>query len=509
MAVGGFIGDPSGNPTTILIKGKWMFNNIVDMSAWNLYQYELINFISNGEEYVGFAYSDNDSLVYVENYDPDSPFVPQWDGTHVYLYNDTWVNEECRTVDFGATEQEVTIDFFTWLTLNAVEVTESDDSEQPLTIADKLLITAENEPRVYEAGKIAVIKGTVQDTRSAQIDSSCLLHDKLKKVADRTLQVYEAGQKSAEDLKATVSGSVIRVDNVNPIEHNLKVNCRKIICEGETVALELGGTALTNFPLLSGQANFSFDVAAGKVFKAGLLLDGFSWYADATLQKNENHYTGFVEVPSDGENYCLALLPDQEEVNIANLTISSNENITVSRFGKNLMTELKMYPQKNNDFLLPQPFYMKKGETYTFSFETTYTQWRLMLYGTTTDGLPLEDINYHYVDGMYTANDSHGSRLQTGSNISSNRYRLVCNNDFIVTGVLLWNSANETDKIYSNAQLEYGNINTAYEPYIEPQTATSTADGTVEGLTSISPSMTLITDNEGVVINLTYNANTK
>lgn len=63
--------------------------------------------------------------------------------------------------------------------------------------------------------------------------------------------------------------------------------------------------------------------------------------------------------------------------------------------------------------------------------------------------------------------------------------------------------------IFSNIQLEVGTTATDYEPYIEPQTVTANADGTVEGLTSISPDMTIMTDTQGVVIDMTYNADTK
>ena len=38
---------------------------------------------------------------------------------------------------------------------------------------------------------------------------------------------------------------------------------------------------------------------------------------------------------------------------------------------------------------------------------------------------------------------------------------------------------------------------------------TSTSDGTVEGITSLSPNLTLMTDTKGVVIDMTYNADTK
>lgn len=54
-----------------------------------------------------------------------------------------------------------------------------------------------------------------------------------------------------------------------------------------------------------------------------------------------------------------------------------------------------------------------------------------------------------------------------------------------------------------------GETYTEYEPYIEPQTAVANADGTVTGLTSISPNMTIMTDNNGVTLNVTYNVDTK
>lgn len=73
-------------------------------------------------------------------------------------------------------------------------------------------------------------------------------------------------------------------------------------------------------------------------------------------------------------------------------------------------------------------------------------------------------------------------------------------------------------------QIEKGTTATPWTPYVadvsgvkvsvysdgvEVQTATANADGTVEGLTSISPNMTLLTDTSGAVINLEYNADTK
>ena len=49
----------------------------------------------------------------------------------------------------------------------------------------------------------------------------------------------------------------------------------------------------------------------------------------------------------------------------------------------------------------------------------------------------------------------------------------------------------------------------SYEPYKEVQSTAANNDGTVYGLTSTSPYMTLITDTDGVVINCDYKADTK
>lgn len=59
--------------------------------------------------------------------------------------------------------------------------------------------------------------------------------------------------------------------------------------------------------------------------------------------------------------------------------------------------------------------------------------------------------------------------------------------------------------VYKGIQIERGTVRTDYEAYKEPQTITANADGTVSGLTSISPTMVLSTDTEGVDINVGYN----
>ena len=71
--------------------------------------------------------------------------------------------------------------------------------------------------------------------------------------------------------------------------------------------------------------------------------------------------------------------------------------------------------------------------------------------------------------------------------------------------------SDEENPIYidlDSFMIEESQAPTDYEPY-NGQTATANADGIVEGLTSVSPDMTIMTDTEGVVIDMTYNADTK
>lgn len=71
----------------------------------------------------------------------------------------------------------------------------------------------------------------------------------------------------------------------------------------------------------------------------------------------------------------------------------------------------------------------------------------------------------------------------------------------------------ETADAVKNGELKYqfelGNKATEYEPYIEPQTAYSNEKGIVEGLMSISPSMTLMSNDADITIECEYNADTK
>lgn len=53
-------------------------------------------------------------------------------------------------------------------------------------------------------------------------------------------------------------------------------------------------------------------------------------------------------------------------------------------------------------------------------------------------------------------------------------------------------------------QIEIGQTATEYEAYSTPTEHTPSADGTVEGITSLSPNMTILTDTEGAIVECEY-----
>lgn len=57
---------------------------------------------------------------------------------------------------------------------------------------------------------------------------------------------------------------------------------------------------------------------------------------------------------------------------------------------------------------------------------------------------------------------------------------------------------------FKEAKLNLGNIPLPYEDYVKPQILTADIDGTIKGFTSISPVMTLVSNNKDVIINCKY-----
>lgn len=168
--------------------------------------------------------------------------------------------------------------------------------------------------------------------------------------------------------------------------------------------------------------------------------------------------------------------------------------VEVARYGKNLFDNEKLclasaYKTLYNFYYYTDDIQLLPNTTYTISSNNTA-----------------------YIEsGLYFVL-ANGDRKNT-----ANVFSYPINNGRVVSvtftttesGVISFGVSNTANlsKIFSNDrrfQLELGTTATEYEPYKEPIIYTANADGTVEGVKSISPNMTLIPNSNAVTVECEY-----
>ena len=188
-------------------------------------------------------------------------------------------------------------------------------------------------------------------------------------------------------------------------------------------------------------------------------------------------------------------------VKISSETVEDLKAVTVSRYGKNLfdisssrgfestlggfintinenILEVECTVSARMGFLELGTF--PKG-TYTFSYNESYNLSQTIMTG--SDIPNLKALGSSFTTNTKTFTLSKESKVW------------VRNTGFSKGG---------SPFIYSNIQLELNSTATDYEPYISPTDYTPNADGTVEGVTSLYPNTTLLTDKDGVIIDCDY-----
>lgn len=251
-----------------------------------------------------------------------------------------------------------------------------------ITIADKLLEIAENEPKVYHAGKLAVLK-------------------------------------ASKYMNATASGTAITVNDVSPVEHEVEVTVR-----------------------------------------SKNLLD-------------LSQYT-FVGCTNNGDG-----------------TLTANmSNVLYCRISTEALSNL---------------LFDNRGKSFTFSVKEMPADTRLtvVIYGKRPYDNQFKQYNGD--KGSTTITFTVGTEFETVTSIDLRMLGKDARYD-------------DTTTVMRDIQLEFGDTATAYTPYIEDMSQITvvanpdaemigyavSADGTVEGVKSVSPSMTLSSDTEGAVLTCSY-----
>lgn len=239
----------------------------------------------------------------------------------------------------------------------------------------------------------------------------------------------------------------------------------------------------------------------------------------------EKYSTLIEKIPQVHEAGKNSMLEYHPEVTVSGSIISLNDvselphdvkckisgvddptSIKVNVCGKNLFDSSKLllangWKEENGVYFgLPSTLYNVynaiNGKSIVPKFKPS-TQYVLTFIGY-AEVTPEKEVSvsfrFQYADGSYNSvNVSH---------TTENLYTLISEKGKTVVGLFSSYGYNVTSYL-RDIQVVESHLSTHYEPY-NGQTLTPSADGTVEGITSVSPYMNVFADTEGVNIEATY-----
>lgn len=378
--------------------------------------------------------------------------------------------------------------------------------------------------------------------------------------------VYDAI--SGNTLRNKVRGEIIRVDDVSPFKHTVKakVKSKNLMpypyfatsnsANGGTLAArEDGGIAVSGTPtdyvhltlyngasltkegkvtfsLLGEFENIACDVSLWD--SASTVVGSFSFHVDnpyltvdmseyptvvkwnVSIKRRYNNVEmrGIVypqiELGDTATEYTPYVDPATVMVTRCGKNLYGSIDRQVVNFGDFAAENVRSFTGKSifigyaaNNFYAPEnvTYYEMNGS----NVKVTST---LTGYGIGVDFKSAPNRTYH-ISGIgvtdnaltYSEYDENGTFLRYGF-ISRNKFTTGENTAWLVICFRV-EGANSTRE-YKNVQLEVDGV-TPFEEYKGTETYTLEADGTANGITSLSPTMTLFTDKENVSIEMEYN----
>ena len=341
-------------------------------------------------------------------------------------------------------------------------------------------------------------------------------------------KVNDIQSNTANTIKGTATGTAISMRDVSPIEHTLdcSVASKNFFnphnYDAESVGVTVYNGVISVSPvevendLIGGLAVYDLDL--GESTKIGVdieydyeisgnfhdlhflyddkelnvtpaVVDGVA-SLKGTLRNVKKIHIKYEPHPASSGSIKIQIekLKDNENPTPYTPYVENLSTVEVSRYGKNLL----------NDAKRTKPTY---GNVY-FGTETSNGSFTLPA-GTYTFSV---DIASGINPNVYV-NKKDGTQIAVNYGKNYVSFTLTEQTDIVVK---VYNSnITSAEQVYT-AQIERGANKTAYEPYIEPTTYHFATDGTpTEVIKSISPNMTLISNNEGAVIDCAYNIDTK
>lgn len=349
--------------------------------------------------------------------------------------------------------------------------------------------------------------------------------------SDLSEKANNASNIFANALKGTASGETVAIVDVSPVEHTVgvKVRSKNVAYRVIYGDVEVNPSATSTY---GGVVMATMSLEAGKTYtisfnteNTGAALALVNWQRPYTI-KGSRFFTAdgtrksvVIVMNSDYKSEASTML-QMDSSSTANSGLCSNFMIeegttatpyteyvdvstaSVSKCGKNLIS----YPYDNTTLT-------RNGITFTDNGDGSIT-----VNGTATSNSAfIFNSKWELADGatyIFSVKNNpivprgyftYLDETNTAQFIKADE-PFVWKKEYTPRSIYIeYKSGDVINNVKLYPQLEVGNTATEYEQYKEPVSYTPSADGTVEGVTSLYPVTTLLTDTAGVIVDCEYN----
>ena len=413
-----------------------------------------------------------------------------------------------------------------------------DEGYEPTpSIWDKILNFFKKVPYTFDDEGNATFHGKAESATSDENGNVIHDHYSSKEYVDEKIKDIPSTDINVEQfanaLKGSISGEIVSMPDVSPIEHNIGVKVSGKNLFDPDKYIPHSGFSLIDFPIgkqltISAKENLVFWVYY-------IVRDDNGGYVNSqTIVATTGKSCTFImtqEAVDSKEVYVLISLdemgiqPSIEELKSLEVQLEYGSvatpytpyvpditAVTLKKCGKNLI-----YPIAQTTTKIGVTYTNNGDGTITLSGKPTTTAYGADFY---LGGWIFPKGGYRYSCLASANKDMQVSIREYYYDAAAGTWKIYNNNVLYDTGAGVTFTKNRDDTqvrayiitgpsydgtpITFYPQLEVGKVKTPYEPYTETL-YTPNADGTVDGVKSLYPTTTLLTDIAGVTIEAEYN----